>query len=500
MNRVGNKTAMIVLVISALAALSACGGKSNPVSSTLSQAQSAPALAQVTVVPSSMQVAAGGSFQFSVSVLPAAASNAVTWSVSGAGCSTASCGAIDASGRYLAPAAAPVPPTITIAATSTIDPTKSGTASVTIGPPASSGGTFTLTGNMTTARAEHTATLLLDGRVLITGGNTFDGYTPQALRSAELYDPSIGAFALTGSMIEPRVNHTATLLANGQVLIVGGNNDTSAELYDPSTGTFASTGGTHLPQPFSTATSLPDGQVLVAGDADAELFDPQTGTFVLAGPYASPAHGFGATATLLSDGSVLLVGDNPAQLYDPVTNTFSLTDSLNSPGYSEGGDLEHSATLLNNGKVLIAGGGTADGGGPGLADAELYAPASGTFAPASGLALGRRLHTATLLPDGKVLITGGESNDCSSNGSCGFFIGSLSSAEVYDPSTGSFATGGDMNARRDSHQATILRNGDVLITGGLYYGGINLFYGSLASAELYHPLLSTSAPTPRSAR
>ena len=494
MNRADNRIAIIVLVITALAALNACGGKSSPASNTSSQAESL-ALAQLTVVPSSMQVAAGGSFQFSVSVVPATASNSVTWSVAGAGCSGTNSGAIDAGGRYLAPAVAPNPATITIAATSMVDPTKSGTASVTIGPPSSAAGTFTATGAMIEARAEHTATVLLDGRVLITGGAAFEGFAAQALQTAELYDPSTGNFALTGSMTEARANHSAMLLANGQVLIVGGNDGTSAELYDPETGTFAQTGKTQVPEPFATATLLTNSRVLIAGDVDAELFDPETGTFTLAGPFASPAHGFGATATLLSDGRVLLVGDSPAQLYDPATNTFSATDSLNSGFYSDGGDLEHSATLLNNGEVLIAGGGTADGGGPGVLDAEVYDPVSGTFTAVSHLASGRRLHTATLLPDSEVLITGGESNDCTSDGSCGSFIGSLSSAELYNPATRSFTPAGDMNARRDSHQATLLRNGDVLITGGLFYGGINSFFGSLASAELYHPLLSVSAPT-----
>ena len=143
-----------------------------------------------------------------------------------------------------------------------------------------------------------------------------------------------------------------------------------------------------MPQPFATATLLPNGKVLIAGDGDAELFDPETGTFATAGRFASPAHGFGATATLLSYGEVLLVGDSPAQLYDPATNTFGATDSLNSGFYRNGGDSEHSATLLSNGKVLIEGGGTADGGGPGVPDAELYDPVIGTFTAASGLASG----------------------------------------------------------------------------------------------------------------
>ena len=470
-------TRIAVLAGIALAGLTGCStGRSEPVSNTLAQTQSASAPTQVSVVPSTAQVAVGGSFQFSASVLPVGASSGINWSVSGVGCSAGSCGTVDVGGSYLAPAAAPVPPTITVTATSTADPTKTGTASVTIDPPNGAAGTFTLTGNMTTARSGHTATLLLDGRVLIAGGD--------AAGSAELYDPSNKTFVLTGSMIEPRYYQTATRLANGRVLIAGGSNGPTAELYDPATGMFSLTGEMRAHQNWQMAALLASGLVLVAGDVDAELYDPATGAFLQAGPYASPSRG--TTATLLADGRVLLVGGDPAQLYDPASNTFSVTDSLASAGL-DGVD-QQSATLLNNGRVLIAGGSNDEVAPAGrVAAAELYDPGTGGFTATSSMHSPRDAHAAALLPDGTVLIVGGDT------GSNNQYAGSLASAELYDPSTGTFAAAGDMSVPRTGPQATLLRNGDVLITGGAHYGGINLFFGSLASAELYHPRLTGGA-------
>ena len=174
---------------------------------------------------------------------------------------------------------------------------------------------------MTTPRAGHTATLLPDGRVLVTGG--FGGV---AAVSAEIYDPKTGTFGAAGSLIMARYSHSASLLEDGRVLIVGGvqagNPDTgllaSAELFDPKSGTFIATGSMSTGRERHSATLLPDGRVLVAGGpgnqgtvATAELYDPTMGTFTGTGSMMTLR--VGHVALLLQDGRVLIVGVAPAR-------------------------------------------------------------------------------------------------------------------------------------------------------------------------------------------
>jgi N-acetylneuraminic acid mutarotase len=213
---------------------------------------------------------------------------------------------------------------------------------------------------MGTARLEHTATLLADGRVLVAGGqgeSTTDN--PTGLASAELYDPASGTFSPTGPMAGKRVLHTATLLADGRVLVTGGAQTllvgagfplASGEIYDPKSGTFSPTGSMATARVGDTATLLADGRVFVAGGEDvpnaevvsakmlasAELYDPKTGMF---SPTASMSVGrAGQTATPLADGRVLLAGGveavtatgpgpflASAELFDPKTGTLSAT-------------------------------------------------------------------------------------------------------------------------------------------------------------------------------
>jgi hypothetical protein len=332
-----------------------------------------------------------------------------------------------------------------------------------------SGGSWNYTGSLNNARSGHTATLLPNGKVLVVGDSPV----------AELYDPSTGKWSITGS---PNVGGCATLLPTGKVLFVG---DGRAEVYDPETGTFTITGNMTEQASCYTATLLPQGKVLITAfffsngpvSATPELYDPSTGTFTSTGRFVNTAADqlFDYTTTLLPNGKVLIAVPI-AQLYDPVSGTFSLTGPMIAPFERYG----RTATLLRNGKVLLSGG--ADDFGR-HRNAELYDPSSGTFTATGDMNIGRAWHTATLLPDGTVLIAGGETEDCTNFGCT--FAGSTASAEIFDPSTGTFRAISNMNARREVHTATLLNNGRVLIAGGIWYAGIGAFRGRLASTELY---------------
>ena len=359
-------------------------------------------------------------------------------------------------------------------------------------------------GPMADGRQIHTVTELADGRILIAGGYTD---VEVALASAEVYDPSADAFSPTGSMVDARGLHTATRLADGRVLIAGGGPASwvstafpylaSAELYDPATGTFSPTGSMTMPREDHTATLLEDGRVLIVGGNDegshttptAELYDPSTGTFSPTGSLGT-ARGF-HTATRLPDGRVLIAGgdvaawdDNgpflaSAEVYDPATGTFSPAGPLAQ------GRSHHAATLLPDGRVLVSGG-VNNGGSTSLASAELFDPATGTFSPTGPMTDGRVYHTATVLSDGRVLVAGG----CPFGRVYANNPQFLKSAELYDPATGTFTPTGSMSYGRTWAEAMLLTGDRVLITGGVGDGSTI----SLDTAELYDPVTGTFSP------
>jgi CSLREA domain-containing protein len=335
-----------------------------------------------------------------------------------------------------------------------------------------------------------------------TYGGTGDAFISQVCPDQSSLPGAPGTFSDTGNLTGITALHTATRLADGKVLVAGGT--APPGLYDPATGTITLVGGI-LPAPRdrNTATLLPEGKVLVNGGFLPGSMSPGGGSFLFDSNANGGAGGFtptsgdgrGAhTATLLANGKVLIVGGfngsvalPTAVLYDPLTGSGTFTGLLSAARY------QHTATLLPNGKVLIAGG---TDGTSALTSVEVFDPAgnagAGSFSGTGSLGTGRRLHTATLLANGKVLITGGTAvaNDPTPPGLPA--ASALNSVEVFDPAgnsgAGSFTTlAVTMTPGRHSHTATLLHKGTVLLVGG--HDGTN----AVGTTELFDPTLSSGS-------
>src|SRR5258706_2216276 len=325
--------------------------------------------------------------------------------------------------------------------------------------------------SMLDERAAHTATLLENGDVLIAVG--FGQGDNIYIDSAELYDPTIGKFAFTGNMSINRCCHTATRLLDDRVLIAGGFNGdylSNAEIYDPETGEFTATGSLTTPRMDHVAVLLDNGKVLLAGGvgtgwtflSSAEIYDPETGTFTPTGnmSVARESH----TVTKLQDGRVLITGGHrgrhssisiydSAEIYNPNTGLFTETGHMTLPRH------KHDAVLLSDGKVLITGGSDESDDQNAYTSAEIFDPLTGTFGKAGDMPTVRYKHigTSLLLKNGNVLLAGGARN-----------------AVIYDKQQNKFFTvPGDLGTATLSRlfsTATLLSNGNVLITGGYGIG------------------------------
>lgn len=406
-------------------------------------------------------------------------------------------------------------------------------------------GTWSRTGPMTSVRANQTATLLADGRVLVTGG--LNGtLLLQALASAEIYDPASGTWTRTGNMTTRREMHSASLLANGDVLVTGGDESFvvgtkgSTEIFNPATGRFTLAGHMTSSRLSHAEITLADGSVIVAGGAygdsnalnefdSTDRFDPSSLTWSAVGdmqiaPDGRPTIRGRAyfTATLLSDGRVLAAGGmghtndfnklkvfSSSEIFDPATSTWSLDGDMNVARS------EHAAVLLHDGRAMVIGGSTltaatatAEIFTPALRTSRLRAfawrpphtvsaphllavgrrvpariemlagraarPAIGKFTRTGSLNIARAGEPAILLNNGKVLVEG-----CTDP----FTDGGVS-AELFDPTTGKWTLTGSMHVGRCRHSAILLPDGRVLVVGG--DGGTKAAQW-WSSAEVYDP-------------
>jgi len=336
---------------------------------------------------------------------------------------------------------------------------------------AQASGTWTNTGTLNIPRNGHTATLLANGQVLVTGGESSNG---MIVASAELYNPATGTWIITGNMANARTNHTATLLPSGEVLVVGGIGvvnpqspcTATAELYNPFTGQWRTTGSMTTARYWQGATLLQTDQVLVAGGAicwgfsggaspgnSAELYDPSVGTWKATGSMHNNRF---APLTLLQDGQAL-VADESAELYDPSNGQWTMTGAM----YYTFGTSRLATVLLTNGDVLVY------GNHFDCYASEFYNPTVNNWARTNGTC-GTAVSYGPLavLGNGKALLAGG------------FVIYSGKSfpsanSFLYDPSTNSW-TGTSKLKQAGSHSLTRLSNGQVLAVGG-------------ADVELYTP-------------
>lgn len=340
---------------------------------------------------------------------------------------------------------------------------------------------FVHTGNMNIARTRHSATLLENGNVIIIGGIGKD----DDLYSAEIYDHNTGKFILIGNMAVARHGHTATLLKDGRVLIIGGHNAISkyneindVEIYDPRSNKFNNVAKLDHLGNYHTSTLLNNGKVLVIArndtDTHAILFDPKNNNF---DPISKPLNRSGEyTATLLLNGKVLIVGGNlkvnrTAEIYDPNTGTFTLTGSLNKLRNG------HSATLLPDGKVIIIAGDytySQENNKVLPSTMEVFDYNTGKFTITGNIKKYRSNQSSILLPQGNLVIIGGEPYPMLYPGINVFNL-KPATGELIDTKTCTVKSIKTLHFWDSGVQATLLNNYNILITGGDLNSSINSY-------------------------
>ncbi|HET9695382.1 MAG TPA: kelch repeat-containing protein [Terriglobales bacterium] len=380
---------------------------------------------RVSISPATTNLLVSTNAQFTASV-EGASNTAVNFSV----VQGTAGGQILNSGDYLAPKS---PGVYTVRATSVADPTRFADATVTV----RDYGTAVRQGQQWSDGYDfHTASLLNDGTVLIVGGS---GITEAIHKMAHRYVPDNDSYQGAGQLNTARMAHVAFTLPDGKVVVAGGFNlysgaspfdpaFKSTEIYDPALSVFTPGPDMTVPRRHHVATQLKDSRVLITGGIQLQ------------------GSGFSASPN--------------TEIYDPATNAFTAGNRMTD------GRWMHTATLLADGKVLIAGGRnnncTANCPIYSLNTAEIFDPAAGTFTPTGSMKISRYNHTATLLDDGRVLILGGETTEDLGTGS-----EEVGPAEIYDPATGQFTKWTSLVLPRSSHSVTLLNNGKLWVVGGL---------------------------------
>lgn len=358
-------------------------------------------------------------------------------------------------------------------------------------------GTWTSTGSMATPRREHTATLLTSGQVLVAGGENGPTISPTPLAAAELYDPVTETWSAAASLGSARSGHAAALLEDGTVLVAGGQSDwlpdeytSTAYRYYPKAGTWSATGSMATARRSFTLTVLPGGLVVAAGGesssvhATAERYNVSNGTWLSAGSLGVARKGH--AAALLPDARILLAGgrndDGPIASmaeYDPASNSWSDVET-------GGTRYDHSATLLPGGRVLVAGGIDYTHWWSDADIVDRMNPAWTAAGTIGGTPPGREHGTATLLPNGKVLVLGGTP------------VGDATRGALFNPGSNTWAyTAGAMVYPRWKHEATLLADGRVLIVGGRRNDGTDL---ETPDDEIYDPVTDSFTVIPDSPR
>jgi len=360
------------------------------------------------------------------------------------------------------------------------------------------GGAWTAPASMSTARTAHTATVLTSsGRVLVAGGANGSG----PLRSVERYDPGADTWVPLAPMGSGRSGHTATELADGRVLVAGGTTGATAEVYDRAADRWTSTGAMKAAHSGHGAARLTNGRVLVADHTSAELFNPATGTWSSTGPlpqFGSVEDDERVTSGPYLDGLLALPSGRALAVLSREITELPQCPGVCSSSWAETATLEYRTSTnqwaerpdmkrqrarttvakLSSGRILVAGGITGGIFGDDCATGatEVYDPSTQEWLERDGMTADRTRHAATLLPDGRVLVSGGFDAGCDDASP------TLSSAELYDPDVLGFTNAASMGQGRRDHEAVRLGNGRVLVVGGT-----DASDAALASAELYTP-------------